>query len=466
MKPSIKYFIISIAILLFTQAAQAARIHGTAKDYANFELVFYRYSDLITEKADSLFTMRFDSDGRFDQSFEMDKSAPIYTLVGIYKIWFIAEPQGDYELVFPDYVEKTNAEIYNPFFKPILLMAGIKGQSKTDLNYMVNQFDAKYNAYLDSHLLDFLAQGKDSDVELFIDSLKMEFPYEESSYFNAWKTFRFANLRRIAYERNHRYTINQYFRPNEVHYQNPAYIFLFRELFENYFDRFLLRSDGVELQKAVNLAKSPQAISKVLSRMFELNNQALREYVMIKGLHDAYLGDNFKQKPILITLDSIANFSEYPEHRIAAKNVIDKLTHLAPNTVPPDFSWYDYDGNKGKISNLKNRYLYIVFYQSELPSCQEEIGPLVALSKKHKGSFEVLLVVFDEDKTKALKNISYHKPDFKIVFPDNPEAVKKLWEIYAFPTYYLLNPQGKLVFSPAPSPTEQFERYFFRYTKQ
>ncbi|MEA1873958.1 MAG: TlpA disulfide reductase family protein [Bacteroidota bacterium] len=465
MKLNFRHIILLFAVILIFQNLKATRIHGTAEDYANFELVFYHYSDLLTEKTDTLFTLRLDSNGIFDKQFEIADTTPVFTLVGIYKIWFVAEPNGNYDLVFPDYVEKTNAEIYNPFFNPILLMAGIKGQDKTDLNYLINRFDRLYNDYLNTHLLDFLAGGRDSGVEFYIDSLKQDFSYHENSYFNAWKKFRFANLRRIAYERNHRFTINQYFRQDVVHYQNPAYIFLFKELFENYFDRFLLRPDGKELLKAVNLAKSPHAISKVLSRMFELDNQALREYVMIKGLRDAYLGDNFKKQPILITLDSIADFSNYPEHRIAAKNVIESLTHLAKGTYPPDFSFSTIDGEKGNISDLKNRYLYVAFYQTELTTCQEEIAPLIEQAIKHNGDFEVIMVLFDEDKYKAINRLKHLDIPFNVVFPDNPEKIKKAWELKTFPMYYLVDPQGKFIFSPAPSPIEHFENYFFRYVK-
>jgi len=463
MNPRFQHIILLIGAIFMFQSLHATRIHGIADDYANFELIFYRYSDLITEKTDTLFTLRVDSDGKFDKTFELSDTIPVFTLVGIYKIWFVAEPNGDYEMVFPDYLEKTNAEIYNPFFNPILLMAGIKGQKKTDLNYLINRFDRSYNEYLDAHLLDFLAGGRDSAVELYIDSLKQDYSYHNNAYFNAWKKYRFANVRRIAYERNHRFTINQYFRPDEVHYQNPAYMFLFKELFDNYFDRFLLRPDGKELLKAVNLAKSPHAISKILSRMFELDNQALREYVIIKGLRDAYFGDNFRKQPILITLDSIADFSKYPKHRIAAKNVIESLTHLAKGTYPPDFSFSTIDGKQGKLSELKNRYLYVAFYQTELTTCQQEIGPLVEQAAKHDGEFEVLMVLFDEDKHKAISQLRYLDIPFELVFPDNPEQVKKQWNLKTFPTYYLLDTQGKLIFSPAPSPIEQFENYFFRY---
>ena len=465
MRQCFKYYLLSV-LLFSVISVNAAHIHGTAKDYANFELVFFSYSDFLTEKTDTLFTLRIDGDGQFDQQFDLDEIKPVYTLVGIYKIWFIAEPDGDYELVFPDYVEKTKAEIYNPFFQPILLMAGMKGKSKDDLNYMINAFEYDYNAILNTHLLDFISQGKEANIDLYIDTLQREYMWDKSEYFNAWKKFRYATMRRIAYERNHRYTINHYFSKDDVHYQNPAYMNLFLELFANYFDRFLLRPDGKELVAAIDKGKSPYLISKVLSRMFELSDQRFREFVIIKGLQDAYLGENFRPTSVLIALDSIAGYSKYPEHRKIAANVIADLRYMKSGTVPPDFTYLDSEGNSRKLSENRNRYLYIAFYQSELSSCIQEIAVLKELAIKHEGEFDVLFIVFDEDKQKAMNNLARYDLPFDVYFPKDPDVLKAQWEILTFPTYYLVGTDGRLVFSPAPAPTEYFENYFFRYVRR
>lgn len=462
-----RYIFLYLFILVFSvNAVNATRVHGSATDYARQDLSFFVYEDFISETTSELFSLHIEGDGSFDTNFEIDKIQPVFVLTGIYKMWFIAEPNGDYELVFPDFFEKTKAEIYNPYFQPILLMFGIRGQKDEDVNRLVNKFDYRYNGYLDENLMNLLTQREKSDVNIFIDSLKTEFPQMIPDFFRAWKKYRFANIRQLAYERNHRYIINQYFRNDTVQYQNFAYMDLFLNLFENYFDRFLMRPDGDELLSAVNKAKSPYKISKVLSRMFELDNMALREYVVIKGLKDAYLQDNFKKKSIIITLDSISRFSKFPEHRIAALNVIEKLQHLAFGTIPPDFEYFDKDDKTGKVSDLKNRYLYIAFSHTELTNCQQELLPLIEMAKKQEGEFEVLLVLFNEDKNKAEKYLNRYDIPFSVVYPVNPDQLKKDWNIVSFPTYYLLGTNGKLIFSPSPSPLEYFENYFFEFVKK
>lgn len=454
-------YLLLITSSLISTCVNASRIYGESKDHADFEIPFFTYSDLLTTKTDTVFTLLVNSDGTFDQTFEVDQARVVFAFLGVHKIWFIAEPDKEYNLVFPEYIEKTDAEIFNPYFKPILLMCGMKGLPKDDPNYLINKFDDAYWNYMGENLMDMVKNGKKSGMQAFIDSMSVEYPQCESTFFNDWKDYRFYTLRRIAHARNHSYVINNYFRNKPIAYNNPAYIYLFKDVFKNYFDHFELMKEHEMLKTAINKAKSPKAVAKVLKRVYELDDVQLRELAAIKGMYDAYYGKLYKKKAILITLDSIANFSEYPEHRIIASNMIDKLTHLNVGTMPPDFSYENAEGDIKYISEFKNEYLYVAFYHSSLTPCLEQIEILKDLSIKHKKNFKVLMIVFDSNRSKAIKNLERFNLPFEYVFPTDPEKTKKEWKIRTYPTYYLLGLKGELIFSPAPAPTEHFENYFF-----
>lgn len=466
MKNCVLTYLAFAVFLCICTHSKATQIHGTASEYANFDIPFYTYKDFLSNQSDTLFVLHINSDGSFEKSFEIEKPRPVFAYIGIYKIWFIAEPNENYEIVLPDFIEKTMADIYNPYFQPVLLMAGMKNQNPNALNKLINQFDYRFNNMLEGNLLSLISKGKESEVEKYIDSLKVEFSYNESEYFNAWKKFRFATMRRIVYQRNNRYTINHYFNNETIFYQNPAYMNLYLELFKNYFDRFILRDPSNELLTAVNIGKSPHLISKVLSRMFELSDQRLREFVMIKGLQDAYYSKSFKRKSVLIALDSIALKSEFDEHKSIAKNVINDLIYMNEGTTPPDITYENRYGDTFYLAKQKDQNLYIAFFHTELTGCREQIQLLKELALKHEGSFQVKLLVFDENKEKALHNLRRYKLPFEVYFPRNKELVRKQWEIKAFPTYFLIGPDGKLIFSPAAGPHEYFENHFFRYANK
>ncbi len=464
MKKQLFVCILMILLSAISLQGQESRIHGTNEQYAGKTLEFFVYEDFLSEKTQTLFDAEVDKDGNFSARFDVEKTRPVYCLAGIYKFWFLATPGCDYELMLPDFIEKTEMEEYNPYFQPILLMLGVKSASEKDVNTLVNRFDYKLDGMMQNRMVDYMTERIKSGINSDIDSLRSIFPDSTPAYFASWKKYRFAMLRRLVYERNHRFVINKYMRPDSVLYQNPAYLELFKDVFADYFGHFLLRPDGRELLRAVNEYKSPQKISDVLSRMFELDNMALREYGMIKGLSDAYYRNNYKKKSILICLDSIAGFSNYPEHRIAARNMHDKLTHLAKNTPAPEMQLVNMQGDSLSLSDFKNQYTYLAFFHSELTPCLRQMGPLKSLAKKHEGDFTVLMVLLDEDREQALKNLGDDIPrNLQLAFPANREQIKSDYNIRTYPTYYLIGTDGKLVFSPSPAPTENFENYFFDF---
>lgn len=459
----ILFFLLKLSIVI-SVSAQPSKIQGKAEDYAGKTLEFFVYEDFISENTNQIFNLEVADDGTFSEQFEVKRTRPVFCLTGIYKLWFIAQPGVNYELMLPDFIEKTKAEEYNPYFKPLLLMAGVKSAEKHNINDLVNQFEYSIDGLLNRHVESYMTKRKGSELEQHIDSLNEMFPQDKPAYFATWKKFRFAMMRRLAFERNHRFVINKYFRTDSVHYQNPAYMELFNDVFKDYFDHFATRPGGKELIHAVNRTRSPQRISEVFSRMFELDNMALREYAIIKGLNDAYTRDKYKKKSIQTCLDSIARFSNYPEHRITASNVIEKFKYLAVGTPAPEPVLFSPEGDSISIRDFKDHYLYIAFFHTELTPSRKQLSPLFDLAEKHAGKFKVLLIIMDEKPEKALGRLNqYNKEALTIAVPENREKIKKMWDIASYPSYYLLNPQSDLLFSPSPAPTENFENYFFDF---
>jgi hypothetical protein len=48
----------------------------------------------------------------------------------------------------------------------------------------------------------------------------------------------------------------------------------------------------------------------------------------------------------------------------------------------------------------------------------------------------------------------------------NQSSIIREYDIRAFPTYYLIDRNGKLAISPAPSPAEEFEARFFKLLRE
>jgi hypothetical protein len=61
--------------------------------------------------------------------------------------------------------------------------------------------------------------------------------------------------------------------------------------------------------------------------------------------------------------------------------------------------------------------------------------------------------------------LAKNKYDWKFLLYDRQPGVLKDYDIRAYPTYFLIGPDGKLILSPAPSPSENFESRLFEIMK-
>jgi len=109
--------------------------------------------------------------------------------------------------------------------------------------------------------------------------------------------------------------------------------------------------------------------------------------------------------------------------------------------------------------------LYLCFCSCNSYSCLKEFDALKAVYESHKDKLQILTVLADDDAA-DIKNFQAKSgyPWVFVSYKNQPDVIKN-YDIRAFPTYYFLAPDGKLLLSPAPSPSENFETVWFEYMR-
>ncbi|HSU28949.1 MAG TPA: TlpA disulfide reductase family protein [Chitinophagaceae bacterium] len=105
-------------------------------------------------------------------------------------------------------------------------------------------------------------------------------------------------------------------------------------------------------------------------------------------------------------------------------------------------------GDTIKLSSLKGKVVLLDFWASWCGPCRSSNKHLAKLYPKLKEKgFEILGVSLDDDKGDWEKAIRKDKVSWlQVNEPGGPNApVARNWNIYAIPTSYLLNKNGKLV---------------------
>jgi peroxiredoxin len=149
------------------------------------------------------------------------------------------------------------------------------------------------------------------------------------------------------------------------------------------------------------------------------------------------------------------------KHRNLGQHIKDKITRLQPGYEPPQFELQDTDGNLVKLSDFKGRYVYLNFCTCQSYACLNEFNMLTTLYQKHKDHLTILTIATDPMEEILRQFLAKNKYDWKFLHYDNQPSVIRDYDIRAFPTYFLIGPDGKLILSPADSPAENFEQKLF-----
>ncbi len=130
---------------------------------------------------------------------------------------------------------------------------------------------------------------------------------------------------------------------------------------------------------------------------------------------------------------------------------------MKKGNIAPDFDFKkeviapDYDALKQpkKFSDLKSKYIVVVFGASWCPQCPQELSKVSGLYKKWKEqSVEVVFVSLDEDE-RIFKNFAKVFPFISLCDYQKWESpIVQSFHVFATPTIYLLNEKREILLRP------------------
>jgi peroxiredoxin len=184
--------------------------------------------------------------------------------------------------------------------------------------------------------------------------------------------------------------------------------------------------------------------------------------VLIKNLYDCFYMDGYSKPAILILMDSLSTKTSIPFHRSIITDIKREITKLLSGSEPPPFKLYDKDNVLRGLEDFKGKYVYLAFCNSFSYYCIREFELLKDLFSRHSDHLAIVTILVDGN-DQSMKDL-LKANDFGWTFLhylNQPDIIRE-YDVKAFPTYYLIGRDGKLIASPAPSPLEGFEEYLFK----
>ncbi len=438
-------------------------ISGNAPGYAGEEIVFYSWTDQISFTRAELFRIMIGENEQFSIDILIDDGPRyIFSHTGIYNLYMYIEPGREYEVILPEKTDKSVRDKLNPYFEGIPTHLAVLNHDSNELNALIRTFDNMYEPLFGESLIRLTVERDQELLDSIQGVFDHRFAHSVHPYFNAYRNYKMALLKIMSQMRTARSISDSHFRSEPVLYNNVAYMELFNQVYNRYFLFFSRTVRGKRIFSDINNNRSLTDLRNTLGTDPLLGEGRLLELVILKGLHDSFYGSDFSRTGLLTVLDSIAAGTPYSEHSSIAGHIRSKVTRLLTGFQPPGFELMNRDAEMLSLSDFKGYYVYLNFCTAVSYSCLSEYDVLSRLNSKHSENLKIVTVFIDDSYESMLEFLGKNDYDWEFLFYGNQPSILKEYDIRMFPSYYLVDRDGTLLMSPAPSPAEGFENYLLR----
>jgi thiol-disulfide isomerase/thioredoxin len=147
---------------------------------------------------------------------------------------------------------------------------------------------------------------------------------------------------------------------------------------------------------------------------------------------------------------------------IIAENIRSKVTRLLPGFVPAPFELYSSKGKLMSLNDFEGKYVYLNFCSTSSYTCLQEFTLLEKLYEKHGKILEIVTISIDRDVEEMKSFLKQTKYQWTFLHYGNKPDIIRDFDVRAYPTYFLIGPDRRLIMSPAASPRENFEIQLFK----
>jgi len=471
-----RYILILFLFLFITpvhsKAVQTV-IQGKALSYAGEKLVFLTYSDMISFSEKAVASCTVSDSGEFECITEFEDIRLLFLRLGVYNCVFYVEPGLIYQLQLPQKREKTEAEKMNPYFEDISIHLGAKPVGSTngrpvpgereELNLLIRSFNDAFHPFYYKYVVNaYINEVNQQEIKEAIQTITEPFADVTHPFFKKYMEYRLGLLNHYGAQQSSSKIIADYFNRKSVLCYNPAYMELFNEIFYEYFDAFKTEFPESNLLYTINREINLNKLVTQFQKENAFTNDTLLEMVLIKNLYEYFFKDEYSKPAILILMDSLSTKTNITLHKSIIAYIKHDITKLLTGSEPPAFKLYDKDSTLIGLENFRDRYVYLAFCNSFSYYCIREYELLKDLNSRHSNHLSIVTILVDDNyqSMKDLLKANNYNWTF-LHFSLQPEIIRE-YEVKAYPTYYLIGPDGKLLASPAPSPLEGFEEYLFK----
>ena len=183
---------------------------------------------------------------------------------------------------------------------------------------------------------------------------------------------------------------------------------------------------------------------------------------MLKGLNDGYYTNTFAKEGVVRAIEMAQTATTSPPLLSIAHQIKIKLTLLAVGSKAPAISLSNLKKETVSLVQFRGKFVLLSFINSKSSDCRSELDSIVSIEKRLRQILTVITVATDdnfEDASKLWKTKGYK---WELLNGSKQKLLIMSFNASITPAFYLLDPEGLLKLSQAPSPSHGFEPLFLK----
>lgn len=448
-----------LSLISFQVNAQKSVLTGKAIDYSAKEITFYTIPDPVLRQKLELASTKIGMDGTFSVALPISQTIEIYADLEKYCGTMVVEPSSNYTVTLPPFSLRTSNEAHSSYFKPAPYWLGLPAKDNSDLNFAVRSFVVDFNSETVKNTVSIYQKQSKEIANEIIERLEAKYSANNNEYFKTLKKYYFAELEYAVNQRTPEFVIQKYFATEPIQLHHPIY----QRAFETIFSDFLRKqSQDIQNREIVDLTNSGNYLKLVcLFENLEYKKE-FAELVVLKGLNDGYYTNTFAKEGVMKAIEKAQTATTSAILQPIAHQMKRKLSLLAVGGKAPAIKLSNVKRRPVTLDQFRGKFIYLSFFNSKSSDCRAELDSIVSIEKRLRQVLTVVSVALDDDFDAAVKLWNSNGYTWELLDGSKQKQLIINYNASITPAFYLIDPDGALKLSQAPSPSHGFEPLFLK----
>ena len=446
-----KRWITTLLLSLCFLAASAQNVTITGRSNKTNTLIrLFAYEDLVNETGILLDQSQTDAQGHFILEGKVKQILPARIFVGLESVDLILTPNASYdiEIIVPEQQDNVS------YFEKELPNIRVKRATDKGIYRQIIYSEEIINGYMIEHFNQIYRGRQLRYLDSIQNAISREVPDIKSDYVKNHNRYKIAAIRLGISTDGGKKIVKDYFDGQPVLYTQSAYIDLFKELFDGYFnsaayDSHLLNDAFME---------GPAAFKKYLATdPLMAKNPKLAELITIYNLQKLCYGERSTSRLAKDHLNHLKAQTQYAEHKTIISDFFERYSRLAPGSDAPEFTLNDSNGKAVSLADYKGGLVLLQFVDGVSAVSEHQFAELRNLHYQWRDTVQILTIAPHEKMAFFKKQFEEKRQDWPLLDLGDNILLLEAYNVRTFPEYILIRKGNKIGEAPAPSPERYLE---------